>query len=1124
LANDRIIVLAPGKNLAKPVSRWFHCGYMRFAVLGPLEISLDRGPLSLGGRKQRTLLAVLLLHKNEVVSRDHLIDALWGERVPPSAAESLDAYVYRLRKLLGHDRLPREGGGYVLRVEPGELDADEFERLAVSAGRLAEAGDHEAAVDPLTAALALWRGPAWADLLELPLASLDAQRLEELRLSALESRIEAELASGGGAELVPELEQLVSEHPTRERLLSGLMLGLYRAGRQTDALNAFQAARRRLVEELGLEPGRELHELQRRILQHDPSLGGTRSFLLAQGSPGRPIAMVGVVFALAAVAVFLVLSAGAASRQPALAAGASGVVAVRTGAGRVVAATPLAGAPSAVVTSAGSVWVADAGNGTVSRIDSHSGVVIDRISVGGDPVSIASGDGAIWVANAVGATILRIDPTTETVTQPIQLRGSNPDALAFGGGRLWVADSSTRALYEMDPSTGALLRTIPLEVSPAAIAFGAGTLWVADYSSATVLKVSPGTGRVVATVRVGTGPGSLAFAAGDLWVANSLDSTVSRIGPATLAVRSTIPVGSGPSAVTAAGGSVWVANQYSRGVSRIDPRRDAVVATVAVGGMPTSLSAGGGRLWVGVDTTGASHRGGTLVIASVRTFPSVDPAFFNSAAPPLFDGLVHDTLVTFNHTGGAAGLRLVPDLALTLPTPTDGGRTYTFGLRPGIRYSNGTPLHASDLRRAIERLFRAGSPGTGFYTSIIGAAGCARRPDRCDLSRGIVTDDAAGTVVFHLTAPDPEFLYKLTEQDYTAPVPADAPNHDTGLSPIPGTGPYRIVRADRTGVYFARNPFFREWSHAAQPTGNPDMIVWRYVPTQHDAATAVRHERADWLDGLIPLPDYRQSAIQSPAQLHTNPLFAVDFFAINTHLAPFNDVLVREAFNYAIDRSVIARMYGGPAFATPTCQPLAPGLPGYRRYCPYSSHPRADGSYSGPDLTYAKRLVAKSGTRGDHVGVLGSPDEGYIPPGVAAYAASVLRSIGYRTTLHLVPLASITNATYSRFQLDTTGDWLADYPDPSSYIPLFFSCNGGNSNGFVCDPALDREMQKAQSRELEAPAAANSLWARIDHTLTNQADWVPTVNVREVDLVSRRLGNYQFNPAWGFLADQSWVR
>ena len=402
--------------------------------------------------------------------------------------------------------------------------------------------------------------------------------------------------------------------------------------------------------------------------------------------------------------------------------------------------------------------------------------------------------------------------------------------------------------------------------------------------------------------------------------------------------------------------------------------------------------------------------------------------------------------------------------------------------------------------------------------------GCVIRPHSCDLSRGIVTNDAAGTIIFHLAAADPQFLYELTEQDYAAPVPPGTPDHNTALNPIPGTGPYRIARADRTGVYFARNPFFREWSHAAQPNGTPDTIEWRYLPSQQDAATAVQHGRADWFDGLIPLPAFRQLAIQSPAQLHSHPLFAVEFFAINTHLAPFNSVLARKALNYAIDRRVIARMYGGPAFATPTCQPLAPGLPGYRRYCPYSSHPSAHGSYTGPDITYAKRLVARSGTRGERVGVWGSPDEGYIPPAVAAYAAGVLRSLGYRTTLHLVPFASITTAMYPRFQLDTTGDWTADYPDPSSYIPPFFSCNGSDSNGYVCDPALDREMEHAESLELTAPVAANAIWTTVDHTLTNQAAWVPTVNVREVDLVPKRLGNYQFNPVWGFLPDQSWVR
>ena len=217
-------------------------------------------------------------------------------------------------------------------------------------------------------------------------------------------------------------------------------------------------------------------------------------------------------------------------------------------------------------------------------------------------------------------------------------------------------------------------------------------------------------------------------------------------------------------------------------------------------------------------------------------------------------------------------------------------------------------------------------------------------------------------------------------------------------------------------------------------------------------------------------------------------------------------------------------MYGGAAFATPTCQPLAHGLPGYRRYCPYTAHPRADGAYGGPDLSHAKRLVARSGTRGEHVDVLGSADEGYVPPGVAPYVAHVLRSLGYRTTLHVVPFDSITPARAARFHLHTNGDWLADYPSPSSYLPPFFSCDGGQNNGFVCDPALDREMRRAQALELTDPGAANAAWTSIDHTLTDQADWVPTVNLRVVDLVSKRVRGYQFHPVWGFLVDQSEIQ
>jgi len=1105
---------------------------VRFGVLGPIEVWADSRPVPLGGPKQRALLAFLLLHANEAVSRDRLIDAVWGESPPPSASESLDAYLYRLRKLVGRDRLVRRGSGYLLSVQAGELDADRFELLVSGARQAVGTGDNRGAARMLTEALALWRGPALADALYEPFADAPARRLEEQRLDALESRAEAELELGHAAALVPELEQLVADHPLRERLVAALMLALYRTGRQADALAAFQAARGRLVEELGLEPGPEACELQQRILQQDPALAAPHVAARPRRPRVRAAQFAAAALALGAVLTAgLLVSSGSAHAGHTLLPGANGVVAVNTGSGQLAAATPLTGAPEAVDSAAGSLWAAEPGAGAVSRIQPGSGAVVDRVLMGGEPGSVVSGDGAIWAASTVGATVERIDPTTETVTQTIALPGSHLVAMTFGAGRLWVADSGARDLFEVDPVTGSLMRTLPLDVEPSALALADGAIWVAGYNDATVEKIDPASGRTIASVHVGTGPAALAFDAGALWVANSLDATVSRVDPGTLAVRATIPVGSGPGALAVGAGSLWVANQYSGTVSRIDPRRDRVAASVDVNGTATSLAAGRGRLWVGVAADGLARRGGTLTIVTTAGFGfggavtpvSIDPAFYFIASNPQFIGLAYDTLVTFQKSPGADGLRLVPDLAVAIPAPADGGAAYRFHLRPGIRYSDGRPLRASDFRRGIERLFRDDSPGATYFSGLIGATACARHPASCDLSRGIVTNDAAGAVTFRLTAPDPDFLFKLTVQGFSAPIPPGTPDLETGSRTAPGTGPYKITAVGRTQVRFARNPYFREWSHAAQPAGDPDAIVWRSVPSSRDAVAAIEHGRADWFFGLIPQAQYRQFSLQAPAQLHSSPEFVVDFAHLNTHLAPFSNIRVRQALNYAIDRGKIAQMYGGPSFATPTCQPLTPGLPGYRRYCPYTLHPHSGGAWSAPDLAKARRLVKESGTAGEKVTVSGMSDEPFIPRQVPAYVAGVLRSLGYRVQLHLLPGAQISQAMRRHYQLTVDGDWLADYPDPSSYLPQFFSCGGGNGNGFYCSARLDHEMTEATNLELQHPAQASALWTSIDHQLTDQAAWVPTVNERYVDLVSKRLHNYEYNPVWGFLADQSWL-
>ena len=243
-------------------------GRLTFKVLGPLEAVGEHGALTLPKGKPCAVLAVLLMHANEVVATDRLIEDVWGAHPPANATKSLHVYVSQLRRSLGPDVILTRPPGYVLRIEPGRLDLDRFERLRDEAAR----ADPQTAADRLHEALALWRGSPFADFTYDAFAQTTIARLEEQRLGALEERIEADLQLGRHAEIVAEVATLAQEHPLRERIRGAQMLALYRCGRQAEALAAYQEARRALVDELGIEPGRALHELERRILMQDPAL------------------------------------------------------------------------------------------------------------------------------------------------------------------------------------------------------------------------------------------------------------------------------------------------------------------------------------------------------------------------------------------------------------------------------------------------------------------------------------------------------------------------------------------------------------------------------------------------------------------------------------------------------------------------------------------------------------------------------------------------------------------------------------------------------------------------------------------------------------------------------------
>jgi DNA-binding SARP family transcriptional activator len=256
-------------------------GQMDLRILGPLEVYADDGQLALGGRRPRALVAVLALHANEVVAADRLIDDVWGEEVPEGGAAALRLNISRLRKALPADVLMTRAPGYLLRVGPGELDLHRFERLADEGRRLLAAGQAADAATRLRDALAMWRGPALADFAYEDFAQTAVARLEEIRLGALELRIDADLALGRHDELVGELKALVAEHPLREHFRADLMTALYRTGRHAEALDAYQDARRALVDELGIEPSPALQDLERAILRQDRALD------LVAGRPAR---------------------------------------------------------------------------------------------------------------------------------------------------------------------------------------------------------------------------------------------------------------------------------------------------------------------------------------------------------------------------------------------------------------------------------------------------------------------------------------------------------------------------------------------------------------------------------------------------------------------------------------------------------------------------------------------------------------------------------------------------------------------------------------------------------------------------------------------------------------------
>ena len=688
--------------------------------------------------------------------------------------------------------------------------------------------------------------------------------------------------------------------------------------------------------------------------------------------------------------------------------------------------------PTRVAAGASAIWVTSSSSNSVYRIDPESREVRQTIRVGDGPTGVAVAGGDVWVANTLNGTVSRIDAeSNEVVGDPIAV-GNSPTAVAAGEGSVWVTNADDRTVSRIDPSSGRVQATVDVGASGRGIAVGRGAAWVSDSASNLVARVDPKTNDVTQTIGVGSGPTAIAVGAGSVWVANTLDGTVSRIDPQTDQVRSTTPVGASPVSLVAAADTVWVANEADRSIARLDPETGQVADVVATAARPTGLALTT-SLWVAAQAAEGAHRGGTLRVDMAQIGAERDPALAYDNGSWSILNITNDGLVGFKNVGGGEGADLVPDLATSLSTPTDGGTTYAFRLRKGIRYSTGARVKASDVRASFERLFEAGQIAAVYFPGLRGAPACIRRPKNCDLSSGIVTDDDAGTVTFHLTAPDAEFLYKLATP-FGSVLPAGTPLSKGGKRPVPATGPYEIESESANRLRLVRNPHFRSWDTVARPAGYPDAIVVRLEPTSDRAAADVGQDRADVVTGLLFTPRVADMATLHPGQVHTTPAPTTFYWFLNTSRRPFADRRARQAVNYAVDRAELVRAVGGPQAAQPTCQVLPPNFPGYRAYCLYTVAPSEGGTSSVP-TSPGRRLVRRSGTTGARVEFWMPETPNADATDVSCGRPSSRLASARRSTVRRLPRV-LRGAPKARRRGPEAGagGWAADYPAASTFF------------------------------------------------------------------------------------------
>ncbi len=650
---------------------------------------------------------MLALHPNETLSVDGLIDGLWGDDPPATAGKMVQLYVSQLRRLLDGDRgdddalIVTHGRGYELRVGDETVDVAVFERL-LSQAQASDAGSNHAADE----ALALWRGAPLADVAAEPFAAAEIRRLDELRVSAAELAVETGLAEGH--DVLGQLERLIAEHPLRERFHAQRMLALYRSGRQAEALEAYVMARRRLVDEVGVEPSAELRELHERMLRQDSSLllpapspavtpthgrpvptpgrdGPTRARGRAPPSPARRRLTIAAAAAAAVIgtALFVVIRRPDGDRLTGIDAGAVGMIDAKETA--ITAQHPLTSAPGPVVAGAGSVWVAHPGAGTVSRIR-RSDDQVTVLDVGTAPVGLAFGAGWLWVAGGEDGAVAQVDPASNRVIQRIAA-GNGVRALGVGHGALWAATALDGEIVRIGLGSGRVASRTAIGGQPVALAIGDDAVWVAARSPGRSCGSNrdPATSCAPSPSATGRAPSRRAR--------RGVDGESS--GRDGLAHRSCERPRDGhhPCRPLADGAHDRRWGALGRGRAwrglRLDPRAGTVTDTLPTGSSPAGLAAVDGVVWTTAAAPLEAHRGGTLRVglaarAGRTTRQSSTRPSAATTSTPVSSG---SSPTKGSSTTGAWGARRARGSSIARPRcagPRGGGPTIRDPAAPGL--------------------------------------------------------------------------------------------------------------------------------------------------------------------------------------------------------------------------------------------------------------------------------------------------------------------------------------------------------------------------------------------------------------------------------------------------------